>query len=144
MVSKVIVSLLALIVGFGSAAGSHAADSEMRTWTDSTGQYRVRAAFVELKDDRVLDFSAFDLVPSRALGLIFRLGAGNYFLFWIPSRTDDLDILILQQFKDTPVGQAVFVLSRADNAILRLDGGQNLLVSPRSAPVMGDFQVLRL
>jgi len=30
-----------------------AADGEGRTWTDSTGQYRVRAVFVEFKDGRV-------------------------------------------------------------------------------------------
>ncbi len=56
MLSKLIVSLLTLIVVFGSTAGAQAADAELRelrAWTDSTGQYQVQAAFIELRDDRV-------------------------------------------------------------------------------------------
>ena len=75
MVSKLIVSLLALIVVFASMAGAQAADSEMRSWTDSTGQYRVRAAFVELKDGRVWLRKA----DGSTVGVpLDRLGAADY------------------------------------------------------------------
>jgi len=53
MLPKLIVSLPTLLVILCLSAGVPAADLEWRTWTDATGQYRVRAAFVELKDDRV-------------------------------------------------------------------------------------------
>ena len=52
MLRKVTVSLAALLVVPVLSAGVLAAEEEVRTWTDSTGQYRVRAALVELKDGR--------------------------------------------------------------------------------------------
>jgi outer membrane protein assembly factor BamB len=53
MLPKLIVSLIALIVVFGGVAGAPAAEAQLRDWTDATGKYGVRAAFVELKDGRV-------------------------------------------------------------------------------------------
>lgn len=49
-------SIVFLVVGFvvlGPPGCAQAADEQMRTWTDSTGQHRVQAAFVEAKDGRV-------------------------------------------------------------------------------------------
>ncbi|HPM80103.1 MAG TPA: PQQ-binding-like beta-propeller repeat protein [Candidatus Anammoximicrobium sp.] len=53
MLPKLSLSLVTLLAVLSLAAGVQAADAQVRTWTDSTGQYRVRAAFLELKDGRV-------------------------------------------------------------------------------------------
>ncbi len=53
MLRKLIASLAASLAGLAWSAGAPAADAELRNWTDSTGQYHVRAAFMELKDGRV-------------------------------------------------------------------------------------------
>jgi hypothetical protein len=50
---KLMVSLTTLLAVLSLAASVQAAEAQLRTWTDFTGQYRVRAELVEVKDGRV-------------------------------------------------------------------------------------------